>query len=36
MRRLFTDPIGWLTLVVIAVLVSVGYFFIRKIVNIDV
>ena len=36
MHRLFTDPIGWGALVVIAVLVSTGFFFIRKIVNIDV
>lgn len=36
MRRLVTDPAGWLTLVVLAVLIAAGYFFIRKIVNIDV
>jgi len=36
MHRLFTDTIGWAALVVIFVLVGTGYFFIRKIVNIDV
>ena len=36
MHRLFTEPMGWAALSVIIVLVSIGFFFIRKIVNIDV
>lgn len=36
MQRLFTDPIGWGALALVFVLVSIGYFFIRKIVRIDV
>ena len=36
MSRLFNEPIGWAVLAVTTLLVSVGYVFIRKIVNIDV
>lgn len=36
MKRLITDPIGWLFLAAIIVMEGIGYFFIRKIVNIDV
>ncbi|MFQ3243399.1 MAG: tight adherence protein B [Arenicella sp.] len=36
MMHIFTKWYGWLTLIFIAVMLSIGYFFIRKIVNIDV
>jgi len=36
MSRLITDPIGWVVLTIIFVMELLGYFFIRKIVNIDV
>lgn len=36
MSRLVTEPIGWLVLAIIFVMELLGYFFIRKIVNIDV
>jgi tight adherence protein B len=36
MEPLFTTWYGWITLAVVAVMEVVGYFFIRKIVNIDV
>lgn len=36
MARLFTDPIGWVTCGVFIVFEIIGYYFIRKIVNIDV
>jgi tight adherence protein B len=36
MARLFTDPIGWVTCGVFIVFEVIGYYFIRKIVNIDV
>lgn len=36
MARLFTELLGWLALVVVSVFIGLGYFFIRKIVNIDV
>lgn len=34
--QFFTEWYGWLTLAVLIVMLSIGYFFIRKIVNIDV
>ncbi|MCD5380296.1 type II secretion system F family protein [Candidatus Gracilibacteria bacterium] len=36
MEKLFTDPIGWVVLALIVIMELIGYFFIRKIVNIDV
>ena len=36
MSKLITEPIGWVVLVLIIVMELLGYFFIRKIVNIDV
>ena len=36
MRHLFTDPIGWIVLAVCFFLVSMGIFFIKKIVDIDI
>lgn len=36
MRMLFTDYIGWAFVAAILVMEGIGYFFIRKIVNIDV
>lgn len=36
MRRLFTEPFGWATIAVVVIVEALGYFFIRKIVNIDV
>lgn len=36
MGKMFTEVFGWITIAVILVVLSVGYFFIRKIVNIDV
>ena len=36
MMRLFTEPMGWAVCVVVAIMLYVGYIFIRKIVNIDV
>jgi tight adherence protein B len=36
MARLFTEPLGWLALLAVSVFIGLGYFFIRKIVNIDV
>jgi len=36
MARIFTEPMGWATIAVATVMLSLGYFFIRKIVNIDV
>jgi tight adherence protein B len=36
MRMLFTDYIGWAFVAAIVIMESIGYFFIRKIVNIDV
>ncbi len=36
MARLFTEPIGWAVLAGVLVLESLGFFFIRKIVNIDI
>jgi tight adherence protein B len=36
MRPLFTSPLGWATLGLIAVLEALGYFAIRRIVRIDV
>ncbi|SDD69356.1 type II secretion system F family protein [Aquimonas voraii] len=36
MGRLFTELYGWITLAVVISVLSVGFFFIRKIVNIDV
>jgi tight adherence protein B len=36
MSRLFTEPFGWATCVVFVVFEVTGYYFIRKIVNIDV
>ena len=36
MGRLFTEIIGWATCAVFCVFLAVGYYFIRKIVNIDV
>ncbi len=36
MSKLITEPIGWVVLVLIVIMELIGYFFIRKIVNIDV
>jgi tight adherence protein B len=36
MGRLFTEVFGWITIAIVVMVLSVGYFFIRKIVNIDV
>lgn len=36
MSRLITEPIGWVVIAIIIVMELLGYFFIRKIVNIDV
>lgn len=36
MTRLFTEPMGWAVLAITAIMLYVGYIFIRKIVNIDV
>ncbi|WP_395788288.1 type II secretion system F family protein [Aquimonas sp.] len=36
MGRMFTEVFGWITVSVVIIVLSVGYFFIRKIVNIDV
>jgi tight adherence protein B len=36
MGRMFTEIYGWITLTVIVIVLSVGFFFIRKIINIDV
>lgn len=36
MSRLFHEPIGWIAMAIILVMVTLGYMFIRKIVNIDV
>ncbi|MGO2292628.1 MAG: type II secretion system F family protein [Pseudoalteromonas sp.] len=36
MMRLFTEPMGWAVLAITAIMLYVGYIFIRKIVNIDV
>lgn len=36
MQRLWTDPIGWGVCAFCAVFVSIGYFFIKRIVSIDV
>lgn len=36
MSRIFTEVFGWLTIGVVLIVLSIGYFFIRKIVNIDV
>lgn len=36
MGKLFTEVFGWITIAVVLSVLSVGYFFIRKIVNIDV
>jgi Flp pilus assembly protein TadB len=36
MRRLYTTPIGWSVLAVLAVLLGAGALLIRKIVRIDV
>ena len=36
MEKLITEPIGWIAIILIVVMELLGYFFIRKIVNIDV
>jgi tight adherence protein B len=36
MGKMFTEVFGWITIAVVISVLSVGYFFIRKIVNIDV
>jgi tight adherence protein B len=36
MMRLFTEPMGWAVCAITAIMLYVGYTFIRKIVNIDV
>ncbi len=36
MARMFNEPIGWAALGVILIFITLGYIFIRKIVNIDV
>lgn len=36
MGAMFTTWVGWITLTVILIMIAIGYFFIRKITNIDV
>jgi tight adherence protein B len=36
MARLFQEPVGWAVLAIFIIMEFIGYFFIRKIVNIDV
>lgn len=36
MSKLITEPLGWGVLALIIIMECLGYFFIRKIVNIDV
>ena len=36
MARLFTEPVGWLVCLIVAVMLFIGYKFIKKIVTIDV